>query len=1270
MTNTEIERYKKDKQLAKVSLDHLKPSKPLNGKELYRKLRLQMPHIGEAIRLAEGKIAEGQTLPHTFAWLYDLAHRYKEKLLFLKSSLKHARGLTGTIADGTEQPLYYKAFYTYLALRSEPCDELALDAFVSVCCAGNATPSFRDLYSFPALLSCAVLMHISGACETLLMHTGAENDPCLTALLEGLVKTLIALDAYDFDRCFRFSPLEALLASDPAGAYAHMDSPTKNDYRHRVIRLSEKAHMTECAFLEKCVEKARAANKEKERHIGFYLYSTKPHTAQKLYFFLLLSSTLALTALLCSVSLWAFLLLLPLWEACKGILDRIFSHLYPVKPLARLAIKGLPNGDGVLVVITSLLTGQPEDEELFAHLEDAYLTNHGANVYFALLADLADHAHMDAPGDEQLLLNAVSRIQALNQKYEPVFFLFLRPRSYSITQASFIGKDRKRGAVGELVSFLCGKGDAFIHHACHMPIEIANRIRFVLTLDSDTELPLEAVNELAGILLHPLNRVKLDTKSHRVTDGYGLLQPQVGPALEAARKTLFSRIFCGVSGTELYSFAHFELYQSLFGRSNFCGKGMLDKYAFYETLCLPDIALPEERVLSHDILEGERLHTAFVSDVTFTDSFPKNELSYLKRHHRWVRGDVQNLAFLHGHSFGALSRFKLLDNARRALTPVFSFTMLIVAALLPAESSWIFILAAILYEAIPFLWDIGRSVCAVSLSCAARRFFSKGVSCGLWQSLCRFILSLAMLPSYALVTMDAVLRALYRMCVSHKKLLEWVTAAQSDRAIKSDLLSFIPKNLPGSIVGCGLFLFSSNGFLRLLGLLWFFFPVIACHLSGVIAEKEVRPTEKQRKILVEYARAHWKLFENTVTALDHALPLDNLQLYPEIRLAHRTSPTNIGLYLASTLAARDLSFIDSAELYKRIEATLSTIEALPKWRGHLYNWYDTQALCVLEPRYVSGVDTGNFLACLIVTARGLCDYAHEEPDLLSLIPRLRALIQNTDLSCVYHPARKLFRIGISFDQAGLPHPEEACYDMLMTEARSLSYIGIAYRKIPQAHYKALSRHLVKKGDRLGLSSWSGTAFEYFMPALFMPTPRGSLLYEGLRFAFWAQRKAAVKTSVGPVWGISESGYPALDTENNYQYKAFGVPLLARQKRMDKAPVLSPYSSFLMLCMNITLPLQNLEKLKALGVYGEYGFYEAVDLSDLPKGEPCIVKSYMAHHVGMSLLAIENALLEEPVHKRFFAEPAMRCARRLLEEKIPVDAVVRTEESKTHRQKIR
>lgn len=1270
MTTTEIERYKKDKQLAKAALDRYKHSKPLTGKELYRKLCMQMPSVWAAIRLAEAKLTDEQTLPHTFAWLYDHAHRYREKLLDLKSSLKHARGLTGTLTDGAECPLYYKAFYTYLALRTTPCDARAFDAFISVCCAGNTAPSFRDLYSFPALFSCAVLMHITGVCETLLQHAGAENDPAQAALLEKYIKTLIALEAYDFDRSFRFSPLEAQLASDPVGAYTHMDVQTKNDYRHRAIRLSEKANMTERAFLEKCLDKARAADHEKTRHIGYYLYPEKTHRGKLLYFSLLLSSALTLTALLCSISLWAFILLLPVWEVCKGILDRLLSLFYPVKPLPRLVIDRLKNGDGVLVVITALLTGHPEDEALFAHLEDAYLTNHGENVYFALLADHTDHAHMDAPGDEQLLRDAASRIEALNQKYEPVFFLFLRPRSYCITQDAFIGKERKRGAVGELVCFLCGQSDAFIHHACHMPEETAKRIRFVLTLDSDTELPLEAVSALAGIMLHPLNRVQLDTASHCVTSGYGLLQPQVGATLESARKTPFSRIFCGVSGTELYSGAHFELYQSLFSRSNFCGKGMFDKYAFYETLCRAQTALPEEQVLSHDILEGERLHTALVSDITFTDSFPKNELSYLKRHHRWVRGDVQNLAFLRGHCFGALSCFKLLDNVRRALTPVFSFVALIVAAFLPPKSSLVFTLMAVLYEALPFLCDIGRSLGAVSFSCAARRFFSKGVSAGLWQSLCRFLLSLAMLPANAFVTMNAVVRAVYRMCVSHKKLLEWVTAAQSDRTATSDLLSFIPKNLPGSMVGCGLFLLSSNGFSRLLGLLWFFFPAIACHTAGVIAEKEVRPTEKERMVLLEYAKDHWKLFENTVSASDHHLPLDNLQLYPTPRLAHRTSPTNIGLYLASVLAARDLSLIDSAELYKRLACTLSTIEALPKWKGHLYNWYDTQTLCVLEPRYVSGVDTGNFLACLIVTAKGLCDHAHEEPELLSLIPRLRALIQDTDLACIYHPVRKLFRIGISFDRENLPHPDEACYDMLMTEARSLSYIGVAYRKIPQAHYKALSRHLVKKGDRLGLSSWSGTAFEYFMPSLFMPTPRGSLLYEALRFAFWAQRKAAVNTSVGAVWGISESGHAAFDDEYNYQYKAFGIPLLARQKRMHKAPVLSAYSSFLMLCMNITLPLQNLEKLKALGAYGEYGFYEAVDFSKKPSGEPCIVKSYMAHHVGMSLLALDNALLEEIVCKRFFAEPAMYCARSLLEEKIPVDAVVRPDERKEYWRKIR
>ncbi len=1269
MTAKEAEAYKHCKRKAEGILADCPIDKPIAATELYRSWRQNILCLQRGLGEGARRNESGDAAFSVFTVLSEQSFRLSVYSTYGWRMFGEHRSLTGAISDGCTLPLFYVAFREYLVGFDFSPDRYCLDAFLAACGKrSEKAPTLRDVYSFPILFKAAVLAQAAEICDSALCGRIRENDAAQVERLQQLLSFLLLIETYDFENAFRYSPTEQLLLCDPESAYACMDTRTKAVYRRRVIKLSTRKHMSEYAFTEKCLQAARSADAgEKAHHIGAYLYPAPSRTNRYLYFGWLFSLTAALTVYLCSHSLWALVLIVPLWESVKMLSDRVLSLFLPAFPLPRLAPSARKASDGILVVITALMTGGRDDERLFDRLEEAYLSNAAPNTYFAILGDYTDSERADSPTDTAVLSAAVERIEALNRKYESVFSLFIRPRTYSMTQGVFMGYERKRGAVGQLVSFLCGKDNAFISHDVSMTSECAERIRFVLTLDSDTNLPLNAVHELAGILLHPLNRAHVDKIGHRITEGYGMLQPRMGSELEAARKTPFARLFCGSGGTELYAFAGFDLYQTLFGRGNFCGKGMFDKTSFYETLCTEGACFPEEQVLSHDILEGERLRCACVTDISFTDSFPRNELSYFRRHHRWVRGDVQNLYFAFAGEkkthLDSLSRFKLIDNVLRECVPIFSFVVLIIAAFLPSPTAEIFTVFALLYELLPVLFDFCRLIGVWGFQCAARRFFSKGVTAGIWQSFLRFLFSVSMLAQNAWVTSDAAVRSLWRMCVSRRGLLEWVTAAQSDKASDKDMLSYVQRNLFGAFVGCFVFIFSRNGFSRLLGLAWFFFPMIAYYTARSQKEKRIVPSEKQRRVLTEYARAHWLMFESTVTYEDHALPPDNIQFVPQKRMAHRTSPTNIGLYLASTLAARDFGFIDSETLCNRLTDTLTTVETLPKWKGHLYNWYDTTTLQVLEPKCVSGVDSGNLLACLIVTAEGVKKYVNETPELLSLVARMYALVDKTEFLPLYDRSRKLFSVGVSIDSDGNATPSRACYDMLMSEARTLSYIGVALRKLPKEHYASLSRPLIKNGDRLGVCSWSGTAFEYFMPPLFQPLYRGSLLYEALRFAFWGQRKSAVPTSVGSVWGISESAYHAFDENESYRYRAFGCEHLGIRDDREKNAVISPYSSFLSMCMNITLPLANLKKLKELGMYGPFGFYEAIDFSPARcEREGEIVKSYMAHHVGMSILACANACFDGIMTERFFENRAMKSARELLEEKIPVDAVLHTKKN--------
>ncbi len=1178
-----------------------------------------------------------------------------------------------------KEPLVFRAASLYIERIGESRFDSALcRAFGDAVCMCTEL-SYTDIFSLKAMLCAALLIGAASG--------KAEN----AEALDGVFSSLRTVSVFDFDLCLSHSEAEKHLLLDPSGDYSVMTKGTKNIYRNEVARRARLSGKSDCEIAAEALDKARAADREmrisgkglsetdmalleRRRHIGAHILSEPGKSGGGAYFVLLFSLTALLCAALTLATPWGLLALFPIWEAVKTVLDCAFSRIFASNPLPELDPELLYERDGkgvgVLTVITSLLCGEKSDAELFERLERLYLASRipdDDRAFFGILGDFTDSPTADSDSDRRTLAYAKRRIAELNEKYGRHFALFVRKRTFCESEGMFMGWERKRGAVIELVRFLRGgKSTTFSEYPDFLP---CREIKYVVTLDSDTNMGMGSLSRLVGKALHPLNRPVIDGETGLVTAGFGIMQPGASPTLSSARRTPFSRLMCGEGGIDVYSGARFDLYQTLFGKGIFCGKGIFDVDAFNEAVILPE-AFPEGRILSHDILEGARLRCAAVSDIVLTDSFPKNPLSYLKRSHRWIRGDVQNLVFLRSGRFSEggkecvlpkLSRFELFDNARRSLTPVFSFAAAVVSGIpLLSAHGGALLFAALSPYFVPFVLDIVSGILSLDFKSAARRYFSAGVCAGVWQSFLRMLYLTCMLPKTAFVTIGAVSVSLYRTAVSHRGLLEWQTAAQSDLGDGS-LLCYVTKNFAGALVGAVLFAVSGGGLMRLISFGWFLFPLIA-YLSSrpvkVMGGVKKADAPHGDDILRGYAYDIWRFFAERVNENESFLPPDNVQFFPTERTAHRTSPTNIGLYLASLAAACDFGFIDAQTLFSKLSSTLDTLEALPKVHGQLYNWYDTEKAAVLEPRFISSVDCGNFAACLILSAEGAKDYINLCPELEGAVKRLEKLLDEADFSVFYDFGRNLFSVGLH-EKDGEYTLDGSYYDLCMSEARTMSYIAAARAEVPPEHWASLSRVLISDGGYIGLASWSGTAFEYFMPCLFLPSPEGSLASEALAYAFRMQKRFHAKTPHGSVFGTSESGYFSFDADMNYAYRAFGVPSLALRCGGGDELVISPYSSFLFLPLGKSAAIQNLERLKKCGMYGEYGFYEALDFTPKRVGKtPCIVKSVMSHHLGMSFLALCNSVFEGRMRKRFMRDAAMASAAELTEEKIPVNAVIK------------
>ena len=1058
---------------------------------------------------------------------------------------------------------------------------------------------------------------------------------CFTAL-----RTLAALDLSDVLE--RTDALHRRLLRDPAGVYPKMDPASRAAYRAEIARQARQQGTAETELADRLLERANQSP-GRERHIGFAIRAGERPVPSGRGYLLALGVMVFLGAALFGVlaqsALAAVLLVLPLSELMKQFADQVLLRRTPPRPVPRLELaNGVPKTGKTLCVVSALLT-KPEDAAVFAsRLEELRLCSRdaGSHLLFGLLADLPESRRETGADDAKTLSETRRAVAALNQRYDGGFYLFTRPRAYSERDQIWRGHERKRGALlalagllrGHKTELLCAEGD----------VTALPGTRFLLTLDADTMLTPGAAKELIAAMLHPLNAPRIDPRTHVVTAGYGLLHPRVSTDLESATATDFARVFAGPGGTDPYGGRCAELYMDRYDCGGFAGKGILDIDALLA--CCRD--LPEERILSHDAMEGALLRGGYLGETEVTDGFPSSPLSFWARLERWTRGDWQNLPYLFRPGLRRMDRFRLADSLRRCLVPPATLLALAAGLWLRAPGLRLAAWAALVCLLSQLLLALGRGVLQPGAQVRAR-YYGPTLH-GLALALAQALLRLVFLPYESWIALSAAARALWRGFVSGRGCLAWQTAAQSEAAKRGTLPGYYAAMAPGWLAGLLFLVFAPTAAGKTAGALWLLSPLLALALSR--PKPPARPlSAADRDYLLDRAREIWRYFSQFCTKEDHWLPPDNVQIHPPAGAAHRTSPTNLGLGLVSALCADALGVDDGGGL-PLAERMIETMETLPRWKGHFYNWYHTITRKPLQPAYVSTVDSGNLAACLIAAAGALRGRGRAD-----LARRCDALLAPMDFSVLYDPTRRLFRIGVD---ARTGEPSPGWYDLMSSEARLTGYLAVARGDVDRRHWRSLSRAQVQLDRFRGMASWTGTMFEYLMPELFLPLEPESLLWESAKFCLYAQRRRVGRALP---WGISESGFYSLDSALHYRYKAHGVAALALCRGMDRELVISPYSSFLALAVEQRAAVRNLRRLEKRGMLGPYGFWEALDCtpgrSADGKGE--IVRSVMAHHLGMSLAAVTNCLLNGAVQDWTMANPAMRAHRSLLQERVPVGA---------------
>jgi cyclic beta-1,2-glucan synthetase len=1129
------------------------------------------------------------------------------------------------------------------------------------------------------------------------------------------LRTISRLDWKDFVESQ--SVTERLLRQDPSGHYASMTFGTRDHYRHIVEHIAKRVKKPEEEIAAEVVSLAQLADPGDARHahVGFFLvdkgrrvleqrvaYTPPPgewiyrwiqRHPNTLYFGgITLFTVLAMAVLLEMAEqapIWvqvvlSLVALIPASEIGISVINQLITMLMPPRVLPKLELRedGIPEQYMTAVVVPTLLGSVHAAEEALEHLEVQYLANRDPNLQFAILSDFTDSPSEHREGDDEIIAAASTGIKALNAKYrtgdEDVFFLFHRPRLWNPKQNVWMGWERKRGKLAQFNQYLRGGArDAF-----NTIIGDTSRlkfVRYVITLDSDTVLPRDAAHLLVGTIAHPLNRAQYDDALGRITEGYGIIQPRVGVSLTSAYRSYFAAIHSGHPGVDPYTTAVSDVYQDLYGEGSFTGKGIYDVDAFEEAT---HGRFPENTLLSHDLIEGNWTRAGLATDIEVYDDYPARYLTYTRRKHRWIRGDWQLLGWLKGtvpgpdgpmkNRLSAISRWKIFDNLRRSLVEIFQLALLIAGWFLLAGSILPWTISVLVAIAFPWLFSLAISLIRPPRDQSWLAYYI-AVGRDAITNAQQFILAAVFLPHQAVVSADAIARTLYRLFVSHRNLLEWQTATQVERAhgVGSQLETWRkmwPVTALSVAIGALVLFHVTVGpgatpdqrFLFVLGTLplllaWLASPSIAFALSRAAILGEIRLSESERQAAVRYAKLHWAFFEKFVTEDTHWLAPDNFQEDPEPVVARRTSPTNIGLQLLSTVSAGDLGFITRAEMIDRLERVFRSLERMRRFHGHFFNWYDLNELRVLEPAYVSTVDSGNFAGHLIALKQACYELMKSkeinEQDakrLHAIAERAHAYAVEMDFRFLYDEKRKLFTIGYHI---GSNTVDNSYYDLLASESRLASFLAVAKDDVSVDHWFRLGRSLTTAAGTRTLLSWSGSMFEYLMPALVMQTFPFTLLDQTHKGC--VKRQITYGAERGVPWGVSESAYAVRDRSYTYQYRGFGVPDLALKRGLSKELVVAPYATLLAMLVEPHASLRNLATLEQEGALGPYGFRDALDYTrPSPGSRKTVVCTFMAHHIGMSIVALDDALNQQVWPRRFHTDPLVRSAELVLQERIP------------------
>jgi cyclic beta-1,2-glucan synthetase len=1103
-----------------------------------------------------------------------------------------------------------------------------------------------------------------------------------------------------------------------------------------------------------------------------------------------------------SLVLLGILGLIPASQVAVSLVHLLVPLLVSPRLLPKLELAhGVPRELRTMVVVPTLLTSRADIEEQIDRLEVHYLANSEGYLHFALLSDWTDAPQEHMPDDDDLLAALADGIARLNDQYEGPpddgqrFYLLHRRRLWNERQGRWIGWERKRGKLHELNLLLRGAEDTSFIPVHGQPPEVPQGVRYVITLDADTRLPKGAAYRLIGAMAHPFNQPRFDPLAERAVEGYAILQPRITPSLPTGpQSTTYQRIVSGPGGVDPYAAAVSDVYQELFEGGSYTGKGIYDVDVFEAAL---EGKTPENALLSHDLFEGSFARAGLLTDVDLFEEFPTNYQVAARRQHRWVRGDWQLLPWIlgvardsEGHRHRAQitiqDRWKMVDNLRRSLVPPSSFLMAVAAWVLPTVSAlpWIgLLIGALAVPAFsPVLDDLIPRRSGIS-----KRSHLRAVGRDIFVSSSQTLLAITMLADQAWLMADAIVRTLGRLYFTKRYLLEWVTAAQAGRGVIPEMKAFYKDLRRGVEIAlvAGLLVVAlkpaawpvATPFI----LLWVLAPAIAWRISLPTKDprSQAQSTQEMRALRL-IARRTWRFFEVFVDTDEHDLPPDNFQEDPEPAEAHRTSPSNVGLYLLSTMVAYDFGWIGILDMVERLEATFQTVTELRRFRGHFFNWYDTQSLQPLDPLYVSTADSGNLAGHLIALGQGCRELIHQSPlcpetlegvrDALDLVlesaeqaehpqrtqtvtveqlretaegmlsvledpptalpqwvqrleelrsraeqlldiahtlarnveagstpqfliwsravrdtigshardietaaifaglnaperaeteigrrltalaRRAEGLVDGMDFQFLFDTSRKLFSVGYRVPDRML---DPSCYDLLASEARLASFVAIAKGDVSPRHWFYLGRALTPVGRGAALVSWSGSMFEYLMPMLVMRQPAHSLLDLTCRLVVGQQIRYGGDRKIP--WGVSESAYNVRDLQLTYQYSAFGVPGLGLKRGLGGDLVVAPYATALAAMVQPKAAVENFARLAATGALGTYGFYESLDYtrSRLPEeAQVAVVRAYMAHHQGMTIVALGNVVHDGLTRNEFHASPIVKAAELLLQERTP------------------